>query len=256
MTRSQSPLTLALGALPWAVALATGAAHADEIKTDGQWRGSAALSASVSSGNTESTNVAGNLDAYKATAADKWTVYGILLYGTSTIGSEDETTANNLRVGTRYDYNLGPRTFAFGLGEYAYDQIANIDSRLTAGTGLGYKVIQSETTTFNVMAGLAGTWVQFDPSGSDSALELLLSEESTHRITETVSFRQKLDVYPNLSDTGEFRSIFDARLLVGLGGRWSLQLGLQNRYSSIVPPGVDKSDTVFLAGLNMSFGAD
>lgn len=236
-------------------AMACVAAKADELKTDGQWRGSAALSASVARGNAESTQFATRFDAYRATPVDKWSLYGNALYGEQRTDAGEEKTADHLLLGARYDHDLSRRVFVFGLGELGRDRLADLSHRVTAATGFGHKLVRSESTTFDLFGGIAGTRSRYG-SGTENDFELLLGEESSHRLTSAVRLTQKLTAYPSVSDRGEWRSTFDATLQVQLNARLGLQVGLQHRHSSRVPEGVDRNDTVFLTGLNLRLGAD
>lgn len=235
-------------------------AHAQPTPSDGQWRGSLALSGSLSAGNTESASLAAKLDAARATDASKWSIYGTSLYGKRRVPTGDEKTADNARLGTRYDSDFAPPVFGFVLGEAETDRLADLDYRTTLALGLGYRVVTNEAHGFDVFAGVARTHSKYDPDlavppASGRTTELLFGEESSHKLSETLSFKQKLTIYPDIEDSGEFRSVFDASLLVGLNHRLSLQVGLQNRYTSQVPLGVKKSDTLLLTGLNLRFGA-
>jgi putative salt-induced outer membrane protein len=254
----QAPLAAAvLGCIAAGGALAQG-----PTQPDGEWRGSFALSATLSSGNTESRNFAAKLDAARERVADKWSLYGTALYGKREVDSGDEKTADNLRLGARYDYNLSERVFSFGLAEYERDRIADLDYRATLGLGLGYHLVKSERDAFDVFSGVAHTRSRYDPSSpalangaaSGTATELLLGEESNHKLSETLSVKQKLTVYPSLDGGGEFRSVFDSALVIALNAHLGLQVGLQNRYTSEVPVGVKKSDTQLMTGLNIKFG--
>lgn len=83
--------------------------------------------------------------------------------------------------------------------------------------------------------------------------EALLGEESNHRLTESTTFKQKLVVYPNLNETGEFRDKFDASVAVAINRKMNLTAGLNYRYSSDPGVGVKKGDALFLTGLSVKF---
>lgn len=246
-----------------AVLLACGGAtaiHAQPAPPDGQWRGELGLSGSLAAGNTESASYAAKLDATRASPNDKWSIYGTSLYGKRRVATGDEKTADNARLGTRYDSDFNPAVFGFGLAEAETDRLANLDYRTTLGLGVGYHLVKTADHGFDVIGGLAFTHSKYDPdlavpSASGRNTELLLGEESNHKLSETVSLKQKLAVYPSIENSGEFRSVFDASLIVGLTSRLSLQVGVQNKYTSEVPVGVKKSDTLLLTGLSVRFGA-
>lgn len=71
--------------------------------------------------------------------------------------------------------------------------------------------------------------------------------------------RQKVSAYttfyPNLSDTGEFRSLsgVDWSLLISDGLGLSLNLGAQDEYESKVAPGIKKNDLLYRAALLYDF---
>jgi putative salt-induced outer membrane protein YdiY len=235
-------------------------ASAQPAPLDGKWRGSLGLSASLSAGNTESASFSAKLDATRASPDHKWSIYGTSLYGKRRVDTGDEKTADNGRLGTRYDSDFTPTVFGFALGEAETDRLADLDYRTTLGLGVGYHVFRTSENTFDVFTGLAVTRARYDPDlstppSSGTTNEFLLGEESSHRVTQTVSLKQKLSVYSSVDGSGQYRSVFDASLIVGLTSRLSLQVGLQNKFTSDVPEGVKKSDTLLLTGLNVRFGA-
>ena len=251
-------------------ALTSTMVFADPPKEDGEWRGSFAAALAIASGNTKSTNFNASVDMLRATKEDKITVFLTSLYGTRDVSGKTEKTANLSRGGVRYDWNLSDRMFAFGLLEAEQDKIERLNSRFVAGTGLGYKVIKEKDTSFDIFAGITGrrdnntvTVVRtlplppstFDKSVSTSSTELLLGEESNHKLSDSVSFKQKLTVYPNLKNSGEYRGQFDAGLVVALTSGVNLQLTLSDRYNSQALPGTKKSDLLFLTGINIVLGA-
>jgi putative salt-induced outer membrane protein YdiY len=82
---------------------------------------------------------------------------------------------------------------------------------------------------------------------------VLLGEESTHRFTDTTSFRQRFVVYPNLTDSGELRTTFDAGVAVAINKTMSLTVTLSHRYNSDPGAGLSKDDTSLVAGVSAKF---
>jgi len=251
MTQFRTPIAAAafLGA-----ALLSCAAHAQvTVKKDGQWRWLLGAGASVASGNSDATSLNVDVDGVRATQIDKWTVNGRVLYAKN----DGETTSDQLGVGARYDRNIGERLFGYGQGGFLRDRPANISQRWSANTGLGYHVIASDPVNWDVYGGVGYTrdsyvtaTVVADEMRSDYGYaEILLGEESNHVISETTKFKQRFVVYPNISNTGEFRTVFDAGLAVSINKTFSLTLTFGHRYSSDPGAGFDKTDTILVAGL-------
>jgi putative salt-induced outer membrane protein len=227
------------------------------VKDDGQWRAAIGLGASTSSGNTKSTSITFVGDAVRATAIDKWGFYANSLYAKSA----GEVTADQTRVGTRYDYNVTPQWFGFMGLDFERDKIAALNLRSGVGVGLGYHVIKNDSTVFDVFGGVGYTQDDYSaPRLVDDAfrtdysyINLLIGEESTHKFSDTMSAKQKLVVYPNLDNRGEYRAQFDSGLALAMSKTMNLTVGLSAKYNSDPGLGVKKTDTLFTTGISVKF---
>ncbi len=239
---------IALGALVAGNALAQ-----VEVKPDDNWRAVLGAGLSYASGNSRSNTLSLTADAVKASTLDKWTLGGRYLRGKN----NGSTSADQLLLTGRYDRDLNTDVFAFGQGDFLRDRMANLNARLSAGVGVGYHVIKAPQTTFDVFGGVGYTYDDYQVAtvvadrtrDTYGSANLLLGEESTHKLSDTTAFRQRLVLYPNLRDTGEFRGTFDAGLAVAINKRFSLTATLGYRYSSDPGSGVKKGDTLFVTGL-------
>ena len=250
----QANRTIVIGLLA-ALSFAMSAAFAQTAtKPDGEWRGSVGLGATLASGNTKSTNVNINADAVRQTAMDKLGFYAQSLYGNSTIGGSSITTAQMIRLGGRYDRNLTNEWFVFGALDLEKNKPADVKWRIVPAGGVGYHVIKTDVTTFDVFGGLAYNSIHRYSGQENSGLELVVGEESTHKLSATSVFRQKFVVYPSLKDRGEFRSTFDAGIVTAVAGGWSLTVSLADRFDSNPPTGVKKNDILLFTGLQYGFG--
>lgn len=236
---------------------AGGALALPKFKTDGQWRAAIGLAASYSSGNTESSSFSLRADAVRATAADKIMAHARALHSKT----DGTTNAELLGLGSRYDFNLSARTYAFGQGDYLRDKPANLEMRLSAAGGLGYKLIDTEAHSFEVFGGLGYTRDRYfnrtrvagSLRSSYGHAEVLIGEQSNHRLTETTTLKQKLVAYPNLDETGEYRAEFDTSIAVAINRTMNLTAGVNYRYNSDPGGGLKKSDVLFLTGVTVKF---
>jgi putative salt-induced outer membrane protein len=246
------------------IALATSmlaaAAHANAqatVKPDGQMRSAIGIGASLSSGNTKSSNLTVAGEAVRATAQDKTTLYGSL----QNASSGGTTTADQLRLGGRYDFNLGPAWFAFGGLDLERNKFANLKLRNQLSGGLGYHAIKTPTTTWDLFAGVGlsgdkfytATLIDGATRSSYSYTSLLLAEESTHKLSDTTSFKQRLALYPNLKNSGEFRATFDAGLAVAMSKTMNLNVGLGIVHNSEPGPGRKTTDSLLTTGVSVKF---
>lgn len=239
-------------ALLFAPALAFAQAQAT-VKPDGQMRYALGAGASYSKGNTDATSVNVSGDAVRATGDSKWHLFGKALRSTS----EGERTAENLGLGTQYDQDITPEWFALGKADFLRDRLANLSSRVSVFGGAGRHLVKSETTTWDLSAGLGYTQDRYiDATVVNDELrtrygraELLLAEESSHKWTPTTSFHQKLSIYPALRSGGGYRGVFDSGVSVSMTERLSLTAGLNYRYDSDPGVGLDKNDVLFVTGI-------
>lgn len=241
--------TIALAA---ALALAAAPALA-QPKKDGNWRGSLTLSLSLSSGNTESTNASLAAEAARATGRDKVTLSAKALRGESETAGVTTKTAALYQLGGRYDRDLNDRLFAFGSAGLERDELQRLDLRSSLGAGLGWHAIATPETTFDLFAGVGATREEY-ATRSRSFTEVVIGEESSHRITDTTTFSQKLSLFPNLEESGEYRANFDATLATAIAAGWTFNVTLTHRHVSDPQPGLEKGDTLLLVGVASKFG--
>src|SRR5690606_39949013 len=73
---------------------------------------------------------------------------------------------------------------------------------------------------------------------------------------DTSTFRQRLVIYPNLSESGEFRAQFDAGLAVAINDTMSLTATLTYRYNSDPGLDIENGDLLFVTGISAKLEYD
>lgn len=256
----RAPFTLI--ALACMACLAATVANA-QVKTDGQWRGSAGAALSTTSGNSNSTAMAINADMLRATVEDKITLGANSNYGRSKVAGTTSTTANKWGAFGQYDYNLSPRLFVFGKLGLEGDKLVDLSLRSTLATGLGYKIIDTKETSFNVFGGAAYTTDGYDAPqtiGSKTAkrfsrASVFVGEESSHTLSASTSFKQRLEIYPGISGDKAVLAKFTAGLAVAISSTLNLSVAVVDSYNSKPPVGSKKNDLGLFTGVNVKFGA-
>ena len=245
-------------ALAGLATLAAGSGHAQVTqKPDGQWRSLFTAGASIANGNSDAKSASLAADVIKLTSSDKWEFTG----GGQYARSAGATTANRQTFTGLYNQDITPQWFGFGQLDLVRDIPADLASRITPSTGLGYHVIKKPDQTFDVSAGLAYTWDRYRaPQVVDDELrsrynhlEMLLAEESNNKLSDTTSFKQKLTIYPSVSQGDGVRTVFDAGLSVAMTKQLALTASLSHRYDSQPGEGLKKNDTLFVTGVSLRF---
>ena len=234
-----------------------------QIKADGQWRGSGGAALSMTSGNTSGSSLALTLDSVRATASDKLSLGAGINYARNKSGGTSVTTANKWGGFGQYDYNLSPQTFVFGRLGLDGDELIDLDRRLAMAGGLGYEVWNTKESQFEIFGGLGYTSDKYarrqtiggTTDTSFARASIYLGEASSHQLSPTVSFKQRLDLYPGISGDKAVLAKFSAGLGVAMSGTMNLTVGLTDTYNSKPPAGTKSNDLGIFTGINLKFGA-
>jgi putative salt-induced outer membrane protein len=234
-----------------------------QVKTDGLWRGAGAAALSINSGNTESSALQLNADMARATDSDKITLGGMINYAKNKTAGVSETTANKWAASGQYDYNLNPQVYAFGKLGLEGDRLIDLKLRTSVAVGPGYHVIATPENTFDVFGGLAYITDKYrvpqtigdDTDTRFSRTSVLLGEETSHRLTQTTTLKQRLEVYPGLSGDKAVLVKLNAGLAVAINSTLNLTVGLVDTYNNKPPEGLKKNDVALLTGINVKLGA-
>jgi putative salt-induced outer membrane protein YdiY len=217
------------------------------------WEGGANVGFALTAGNSETKNLALAFTADRKTLHDELSLYANTVYATNDApAANPSTTANAIQAGTRYSRNLTDRLFAYVGADFQTDALQQLNLRTVLGGGLGFHAIKNDRTTLDLLAGLNYTRENYDTFNRNFAA-LTLGEEFTHKLGASTLVTQKAYFFPNLNDTGEYRTTFNLGSVTKLS-KW---LGWQNAFGDIYvtnpPVGTKKNDIVLTTGLNFSF---
>jgi putative salt-induced outer membrane protein YdiY len=226
-------------------------------KPDGQWRSLLTAGASFASGNTDSKSASLSGDLIRLTTSNKWEFTGAGQYARSA----GDTTADRQTFTSLYNQDITPLWYDFAQLDLVRDIQSDLSSRITPSAGFGYHVVKKPDQTFDVSAGVAYTWDHYrTPQFVDDEmrsrydhLELLLAEESNNKLTDTTTFKQKLTIYPSISQDSGVRTVFDAGLSVAMTKQLALTATLSHRYDSRPGDGLKKNDTLLVTGVSLRF---
>lgn len=70
----------------------------------------------------------------------------------------------------------------------------------------------------------------------------------------SMSLKEQLFFFPNLSEGGEYRINFDAALVMDINRRFAWQVTLSDRYLSDPPGGFKQNDLLLTTGLKIKLG--
>jgi len=234
------------------------------------WSGLIDTSLALTRGNSETASYNVAMKAVRETPRDKLTVYGTYIFANNSSVPPSVTTANSLDTGIRGDWNFSPRHFVFALADFQTNELQHLDLRKVFGGGLGYHVIKTSDTTFDIFGGATYDRDSFGayqltnptpppvftlvPENIKDSGEALFGEEFDKKFSKRTALTERFSIYPNLTSTGDYRFQLDANVATQLNSWLSWHVTLSDRYISYPPIGLKADDLVLSTGLRVSWG--
>jgi putative salt-induced outer membrane protein YdiY len=207
------------------------------------WTGNAGFGLSLSRGNTSTTNLNASFEAtHDPKTGSVWKFKGLYLRGET----EGTLAVDRLYLDGRNERDLSQRVYAFGDLQYLKDHFKDIDYLVAPSAGLGYKLISTKVTTFNVDGGL-GVKVEKNP-GFDRRIDAIVtaSDKFEHKLSTSASITQGFGALWKAADFGDALYTFTAGAAAALTSRTQLKVELLDSYATRPPRAAVKSNDVAL----------
>jgi putative salt-induced outer membrane protein len=234
------------------------------------WSGNFDSGLALTRGNSSTASYTFDATAIRQTAKDQWTIYGNYIFANTQIPVPAATTANLFQSGIRYDRNLTERIFAFGFANFQTNELQNLSLRQVYGGGLGYHVVKTDNTTFDVFAGADYDRDEFSaytitnptpppPILSVAAFDMnsaeaVIGEEFDKKFASRSTLNETFLFFPNLSHTGEYRFQFNSAVSTQIHNWLSWQITFTDQNISYPPPGLKANDLVLSTGFRVTWG--
>ncbi len=155
----------------------------------------------------------------------------------------------------RYAWSFGEekKWFHFTKGEGDHDRFANIDSRYTPSTGLGYWFSDSDNFKFMAEAGAGVTFTNFRTDEKNES-EFVLTPHIylEKRLIGKSTISEDVYAYPSLSGERSFRLKAETALKNPITDNLNLKFSLINEYNSN-PGSAKKLDTRIVSGIEFTY---
>ncbi|ASM72492.1 MULTISPECIES: DUF481 domain-containing protein [Roseobacteraceae] len=219
------------------------------------WRGSFALTASGTSGNTDNGELAG---AGRLTyGVGDWShLIGFAVEYGEANGTKNEEKFFGTYEASRY---FTPEFYMFGIGRFQYDGLLTnntgailpgSETDAFLGFGPGYRVLSEPNQTWRVQAGPGARYYKDATGVSDTEVGFIVSSRYFYALTDTVSFTNDTDVLG--SDTNTIVSN-DAGLNFKVSNNLSTRLSYRTDYNTDPTAGLKSTDNTLGVSLVMGF---
>ena len=218
------------------------------------WTGSAGLGLALNRGNTATTNLNASFEAtHDPKTHSVWKFKGLYLRGTN----NGILALDRLQLEGRNERTLTKRVYAFGQLQFLEDQFKAIDYLVAPSAGVGYKVVSTPVTTFNVDGGL-GVKLEKNTAlerNGDMAVNVsrrrtdtvvTASDKLEHKLSKTAAITQSFGALWKAQDFGDALYTFAAGVAASLTSRTQLKVELLDTYASRPPTAAVKSNDVAL----------
>ncbi len=217
------------------------------------WNGGLDFGYSLTTGNTRTNNLALGANLSRQSKRDKTTLYAAYINAKNKNKGVTETTANAIRGGGRYEINLSSRVTTFGFADFEYNQIQLLDLRSVLGGGFGYYLVKKDRMQLQAFGGGAYNRENFSTGLRRNSGELFIGEDFALKISDRVLFKERYQLFPNMTERGEYRHTFDSSLTTKLTNWMTWNVTASNRYISNPPSGSKNNDLLLTTGIGVSF---
>ena len=164
-----------------------------------------------------------------------------------------KTDADRMDGSIKTEYDVTKKWYAYSLAGMGYDKIRKINLRYEVGPGAGYHLIQASNFFVNVEAG--ATYQKEDRTESDDVNTFFyrFAENATWKITPRLSWDEKFEYMPRVSDFGEFRLRFESNLRYALLQNIFVNLSVLDIYDSTPANNVTQNDLQFRSSVGVKF---
>jgi len=217
------------------------------------WEGNANIGFSFTSGNSNNITMTTGLRAVKPNPQGGMLIYFRSLWNSSHGTSAVVTTQNAFWGGARYDRNLSKKMFGFLSYDFERDKPRRLSFRSVAGGGLGHRTVKNDRTELEFLAGLA--WNRTWQAGADSDTpEGLVGLNFKQKINHRFRVQNAFTYFQNVTDTHEYRVLFDTSLNADVTPRIGVYFAIGNRYNNDPLGNAKKNDFLLTTGLKWNFG--
>lgn len=197
-----------------------------EKKEIGYWSAKISLGLDIREGNTNQINYSTSAYAKRRTSASRFYIDYLGIFN-KTEGIE---TASSQRIGSNYDIFL-KRIFFWRpvFAEYFKDRFSNIDNRVTLGTGIGYSIINTSKTDWDISPGLAYQYTQnvSVEAGQDrenSTPALVVGTNFETELTQNIDLNANYRFYIVNQESGKYTHHAMAALEIELTSRLDIDI--------------------------------
>jgi putative salt-induced outer membrane protein YdiY len=217
------------------------------------WTGTYNMGLALTRGNSRTTNLTNAFAASRTTTKDKVIIHFNEIYATSLANNVNTATASELSGGWEYNRNLNPKLFVATTNEYDHDRFQSLNLRAVFGAGLGWNAVKNGKAALSFQGGADYEREAFMAGIGRSSAEVNFGDNLAYKFSANTSMIQSFFVYPNLSDTGQYRMNFNLSAVTALKKWLGWHVTFTDNYLSDPVLGRLRNDLILSTGFQLAF---
>ncbi len=164
-------------------------------------------------------------------------------------------SANRMTGTSKSDYDLNSKLYLYNLAGAGYDEVQRIDRQYEIGPGLGFETLNLPKSHFILKTELGFNFLkQYRTDQTEKiTYSARIAESFTWQIWDKLGADARIEFYPNLEDTGNYRLRMESTLRYPLLKNLSLNLVVIDLYDTEPAAGVTKNDLQFRSAVGLKF---
>jgi putative salt-induced outer membrane protein YdiY len=223
--------------------------HAAE--SDGEWtKLTGVLGITVTDGNSDTITVAVAFLAEREWSVWKLGVGAAVIYAESS-GVE---TASEWIFTERLDRKLNEKSSIFQMLFAEHDEQELLRIRLRLTFGYTRRLVDKEKFWLEADVGGGVLYEEFrNPDTDETEGIAQIGVRWEWKLTDKLLYKQAIQVYPSLSNGGEFQLLWVSEFTTPISDRWNLSLAIIDTYDSEPPAGNKSNDLKVILSLTVDF---
>jgi putative salt-induced outer membrane protein YdiY len=223
-------------------------------KKPATWTGSLTVNALFAEGNTDSRTVGLSLEAVQRRENDRINFDAAWDYGEDKVLGVWQLNQRRTGAGIKYDYFLSKRLYALATTRALGDTMADLDLRFSAGAGLGYQLVETETLGVLIEAGPSYFREDYrSPVPSVDYLAARCAYKVTWAMTDTTRIIHGIEAFPSLERHDDIYFNMNTKLQLDFTKSMFAQMEWVWDYDNTPSPGRDRSDNRYIVSVGWKF---
>lgn len=217
------------------------------------WTGTYNLGFALARGNARTATLTNSVAATRVTLKDKILVHFNEIYATALVNGVNAATASSIEGGWEYDRNFDHHLFVAATNDYDHDRFQDLDLRAVFGGGIGWNAAKGKRGALSFQGGGDYEHEAFMAGIGRSSAEASFGDNLVYKLTGNTSFTQSFFIYPNLSDTGQYRFILNLSAVTAIKKWLGWHITFTDNYLSNPVLGRMPNDLILATGFQLAF---